>query len=83
MGNSWKELLYDEIHYKKSRNINKLLEIAYEFFEKHSGVGNYIYWLLKISYYTGRSRDDSAFENIYNLQKTKKMYFRMFLMLKL
>ena len=55
MGTSWKEILYDEIHFKESGNINKLLEIAYEFFEKHSGVGNCIYWLLKICYYTGIS----------------------------
>jgi len=72
MGKSWKELLYDEIHYKKSRNINKLLEIAYEFFEKHAGVGNCIYWLLKISYYTGRSKDNSTFEKYIQFTKDKK-----------
>jgi len=72
MGTSWKELLYDEIHYKESRNINKLLEISYEFFEKHSSVGNCINWLLKISYYTGRAKDNYAFEKYIQFTKDKK-----------
>ena len=72
MGPSWKELLYDEIHYKESRNINKLLEISYEFFEKHSAVGNCINWLLKISYYTGRAKDNNAFEKYIQFTKDKK-----------
>jgi hypothetical protein len=71
MGISWKELLYDEIHFKESGNINKLLEISYEFFEKHSGVGNCIYWLLKISYYTGRAKDNNAFEKYIQFTKDK------------
>ena len=72
MGTSWKEILYDEIHFKESGNINKLLEIAYEFFEKHSGVGNCIYWLLKICYYTGRAKDNDAFEKYIQFTKDKK-----------
>jgi len=72
MGTSWKELLYDEIHFKESGNTDKLLEIAYEFFEKHSGVGDCIYWLLKICYYTGRAKDDNTFEKYIQFTKDKK-----------
>ena len=72
MGTSWKELLYDEIHFKESGNTDKLLEIAYEFFEKHSGVGDCIYWLLKIFYYTGRAKDDNTFEKYIQFTKDKK-----------
>lgn len=72
MGTNWKELLYDEIHFKESGNTEKLLEIAYEFFEKHSGVGNCIYWLLKICYYTGRAKDNNSFEKYIQFTKDKK-----------
>ena len=77
MGTSWKELLYDEIHFKELRNTDKLLEIAYEFFEKHSGVGNCIYWLLKICYYTGRAKDNNAFEKYikFTIDKKKMLSF--------
>jgi len=72
MRTSWKELLDDEIHFKESGNTDKLLEIAYEFFEKHSGVGNCIYWLLKICYYTGRAKDNNSFEKYIQFTKDKK-----------
>jgi hypothetical protein len=72
MGTNWKELLYDEIHFKESGNTDRLLEIAYEFFEKHSGVGNCIYWLLKICYYTGRAKDNNSFEKYIQFTKDKK-----------
>lgn len=72
MKSNWKKLFYDETHYKETSNINKLLDISYEFFEKHSGVGNFIYWYLKIAYYTGRAKDNISFERYLQFAKDKK-----------
>ena len=62
MKSSWKELLFDEIHFKEINDYEQLLEISYDFFNNHASVGNCVYWVMKISYYTGRVKEDKSFE---------------------
>ena len=72
MESSWKELLYDEIHFKELNDYKRLLEISYNYFDKHSSVGNCVYWLMKISYFTGRVKEEQAFERYIQFTKDKK-----------
>jgi hypothetical protein len=69
---SWKELLYDEIHFKEIYDHKQLLEISYNYFERHCSVGNCVYWAMKISYYTGRVKEDKSFERYIQFTKDKQ-----------
>lgn len=70
---SWKELLYDEIHFKEINDYKQLLEISYNYFDKYCSVGNCVYWTMKISYYTGRVKEEKSFERYIQFTKDKKV----------
>ncbi len=72
MESSWKELLFDEIHFKEINDYKRLLEISYNYFDKHCSVGNCVYWVMKISYYTGRVKEEKYFERFIQFTKDKQ-----------